>query len=125
MKASDEDETVAPEGHNSEGAEEATPEKANGRKPLSKKGEQTVRSVVKNCLALKEQIKELNSAMRQEKGRAKALGLKVTDLNFAMRLYELEGDDRDEALFGIQSCCKALDVGQQGSLFPEATATLE
>ena len=125
MKASDEDETVAPEGHNSEGAEEATPEKANGRKPLSKKGEQTVRSVVKNVSRLKEQVKELNAEIRAEKSKVKGLGIKMTDFNIAQRLHELEGDDREEALFGIQVCCKALNVGQQGSLFPEATATLE
>jgi hypothetical protein len=124
MKASDEDE-VALEGHNSEGAEETTPEKANGRKPLSKKGEQTVRSVVKNVLRLKEQVKELSAEIRGEKLKVKGLGIKMTDFNVAMRLHELEGDDRDEALFGIQSCCKALNVGQQGSLFPEATAELE
>jgi hypothetical protein len=120
-----EDTNVVPlEGHNSEGSEEAAPEEANGRKPLSKKGEQAIRSAVKNVLAFKQEVKALNVKIRAEKNRAKELGVKITDLNIAIRLHELKGDDREEALFGIASCCKALNVGEQGALFPEATTEL-
>jgi hypothetical protein len=41
------------------------------------------------------------------------LGMKISDFNAALRLYNLEGDARDDMLSTVQECFDALGVGGQ------------
>ncbi len=51
------------------------------------------------------------------------LDMKISDFNFAMRLYDLEGDNRDELLSTIQETFDALGVGEQLDFITAAEKT--
>ncbi len=41
------------------------------------------------------------------------LGMKIADFNLAFRLYQLEGEDRDQTLDTLKECFGALGIGGQ------------
>ena len=51
-------------------------------------------------------------AFRQKAVKAD-LGMKIGDFNIALRLYKLEGDDRDQLLATVRETFEALGVGDQ------------
>lgn len=54
---------------------------------------------------------EINKIMQK---RVKGdLGMKISDFGLALRLYQLEGDDRDQMLDTMRETFEALGVGEQ------------
>jgi hypothetical protein len=78
----------------------------------------TIRDVAERILALKAQRKTISEDITEERGRIKALGIRMADFNAVFRLWELEAEERDGAIDGIRTCFVALEIGDQGDLFP-------
>lgn len=76
-----------------------------------------IRDAVKKIVQLKADRASINADIAEIKNRwVKAdLGFKSTDFDIAIRLYELEGDDRDELLDTIKETFAALGVGMQSN----------
>ncbi len=75
----------------------------------------TIREVCHRVTAWESEIGSIRAKITAEKQkRIKAdLGMKIADFNFALRLYKLEGDDRDQLLDTISETFAALEVGEQ------------
>lgn len=74
-----------------------------------------IMSVIKEVSSLEAQRKSIGEEIRSIKQtKIKGdLGMKIGDFNVAMRLYSLEGDDRDELLDTIHETFDALGMGEQ------------
>lgn len=79
---------------------------------------QVIRDAAKELIRLKAKRAEIGEQITEVRGRVKGL-IKMADFNVALRLYELEDEDRDGALDGMRLAFEALGIGEQGSLFPE------
>lgn len=82
----------------------------------------TIRSVVSEIVKLKAERSEINEQITEARARVKAFGIKMTDLNVAIRLYELEAEDRNESIDHLKICFEALGIGGQGDMFPDLVA---
>ena len=80
------------------------------RKDLIRSTHQKLMDVNSKIRALQLERTELKN--RHIKGD---LGMKIADFNVALRMYDLEGDDRDELFDTINETFKALAPGQQSS----------
>lgn len=76
---------------------------------------ETILSVIKRVSALEAERKSIGEDIRSIKQTLikGELGMKIGDFNVAMRLYSLEGDDRDELLDTIHETFNALGMGDQ------------
>lgn len=83
---------------------------------------QVIKEVADEVIALKAERSEINAKITKARGRLKSLGVKMLDFNAALRLYELEAEDRNESLTAIKLAFEALGIGAQGDLFPEPAA---
>lgn len=83
---------------------------------------EVIRAAAQELIRLKAERAEIGEQMKEVRGRVKGL-IKMADFNVALRLYELEGEDRSTALDGMRLAFDALAIGQQGELFP-ATAPI-
>ncbi len=79
---------------------------------------QLIAGAAQEIIQLEAQIAGIREEITEVRGRIKGTGIKMKDFNVAKRLYELEGDERNDALDSIRLCCEALGVGSQGDLFP-------
>jgi len=76
---------------------------------------QTIQDVCRRLTALESERKAISDDIRslkqtEIKGN---LGMKISDFNVALRLYQLEGDDRDELLSTVRETFEALGIGEQ------------
>ena len=78
----------------------------------SKERAAIVSEVVANIIRLKGEKAEIQAQITEQRGRVKSLGLKAIDFNVALRLYELEAEDRNSSLDSIRECCEALGIGE-------------
>ena len=76
---------------------------------------ETIRKACRQITELEEQRKEIGAAISNVKATLVKgdLGMKLVDFNVALRLYRLEGDDRDEFFDTMKETFKALGVGEQ------------
>lgn len=82
-----------------------------------------IRKSVAEIAALQAEKATLNEQIAEIKGRVKSeLGMKMADFSIAIRLHQLEHEDRDSAIDTIRECFEALGIGEQGTLFPDAAA---
>jgi hypothetical protein len=95
--------------------DDAGPPKGHNLNELKK----IIREVATVDLDLKARIKKLRAEGSEARARLKEHGIKIADYRAALRYYELEGDDRDEALDGLRLAFLALKIGVQADLFPE------
>ncbi|MCP4548443.1 MAG: hypothetical protein GY835_18455, partial [bacterium] len=74
-----------------------------------------INAAIREISALESERKELSEQIRSIKNKKIKgdLNMKITDFNVAKRLYELEGDNRDELLSTIQETFDALGIGDQ------------
>lgn len=77
-----------------------------------------VAEVSATVIELLGQRKAIQERINEAKGRLKARGIKMTDFNVALRLAQLEAEDRAKSLEGLKVCFVALEIGGQGDLFP-------
>lgn len=82
----------------------------------------TVREVAGVVINLKAERGEIQAQITEAKARLKAFGIKMVDFNAALRLYELEAEDRNESIDNIKIMFEALEIGGQGDMFPEPAA---
>lgn len=75
----------------------------------------TIRKACRQIIELEEQRKEIGAAISNVKNTLVKgdLGMKLADFNIALRLYKLEGDDRDELFDTLKETFEALGVGEQ------------
>jgi chorismate mutase len=59
----------------------------------------------------------IQKRIAEAKGRLKARGIKMADFNIALRLKQLEAEDRNASLTNLKVCFQALELGGQGDLF--------
>lgn len=78
-----------------------------------------IRDAAREIIGLLEEKATIQAAITEARGRVKG-HIKMADFNVALRMYELEGDDRAASLDGLRLAFEALEIGGQGSLFPEA-----
>lgn len=78
----------------------------------SKERAAIVAEVVSNVVRLKGEKAEIQAQITEQRGRIKSLGIKAIDFNIALRLYELEVEDRNSSLDSIRECCEALGIGE-------------
>ena len=76
------------------------------------------RAIIQGICREIDQIDGEIATLRQQKAEVKSrikgeLGMKVSDFNVALRLYKLEGEDRDAMLDTVRECFDALGVGDQ------------
>ncbi len=83
-----------------------------------KETKEVVAAAVHEIIQHEARIAAIREEITEVRGRNKGCGIKMKDFAVAKRLYELEGDERHEALDNIRVCCEALGVGEQGDLFP-------
>lgn len=77
-----------------------------------------IKEAADEIIKLKAERAEIQAQITQAKGQVKGAGIKLTDFNVALRMYELEAEDRNESMNGIKICFEALGIGDQGELFP-------
>ena len=82
-----------------------------------------IKSAADRIMRLKSEKAEIQAQITEVKSEVKAVGVKMTDFNAALRLYELEAEDRNESLDNLRICFQALGVGEQGQLFPAVAAS--
>lgn len=76
---------------------------------------QIIRSVCKEIVNLEKKIAELNaekSSLLQKKIKGD-LGMKIADFNVTLRVYRLEGEDRNDLFDTMRETFDALGVGGQ------------
>lgn len=73
----------------------------------------TIRDAISCIVGLKAQRAAIQEQITEAKGKVKELGIKMAEFNVALRLYELEREDRDEALDQLRECFDALKIGEQ------------
>jgi|APTNR8051073442_1049403.scaffolds.fasta_scaffold07308_3 hypothetical protein len=83
-----------------------------------------IRTTVQRICELKAQRSAINARITEERGRIRSLGIRAVDFAVAYRLWELEVEDRNNAMDNIRRCCTALALGAQGELFPATAATV-
>lgn len=81
-----------------------------------------IREVANEVIGLKAERAEIQSQITEAKSRLKGLGIKMADFNAALRLYELETEDRNESIDNLRLAFEALELGGQGGLFPVPAA---
>lgn len=81
-----------------------------------------IKSAADRIIRLKSERAEIQASITEIKAEVKALGIKMTDFNAALRWYELEAEDRNESLDNLRMCFQALGIGEQGQLFPAVAA---
>lgn len=81
-----------------------------------------IKEVADIVIVLKAEKAEIQARITEAKSRIKGFGLKMADFNAALRLYELEAEDRDESIDNLKIAFEALGLGSQGDLFPEPAA---
>jgi hypothetical protein len=79
-----------------------------------------IRDAAQSIIRLKGERSAISESITEVRGRVKGLNIKMADFNAALRLYELEVADRDNALDSIRLCFEALDLGHQGEMFPDS-----
>jgi ribosome modulation factor len=72
-----------------------------------------MREAAAEIIRLKAQKASIQEQIAEQRGRIKSLDIKAIDFNVAMRLMELEAEDRDKSLDGLREAFEALGVGQQ------------
>jgi len=77
-----------------------------------------LRAAAAEIIRLKGERKAVNEEITACRAKVKALGVRQIDFNVAIRLHELAAEDRSESLANLRACFAALDIGQQGDLFP-------
>lgn len=77
-----------------------------------------IQEVVEEIIGLKAKKAEIQAEITEARSRVKGQGIKMADFNVALRLAELETEDRNDALDGLRICFEALGIGEQGELFP-------
>lgn len=82
-----------------------------------------IKQAADEIIRLKGERSEIQEAMTAQRAKVKALNVKMTDFNVALRMRELEAEDREQSIDGLRLCFESLDIGQQGDLFPEADAS--
>lgn len=82
----------------------------------------TIREVANEVISLKAERNEIQAQITEAKGRLKSKGIKMADFNAALRLYELDAEDRNESIDNLRLAFEALSLGGQGDLFPERAA---
>lgn len=78
----------------------------------------TIKATAATVIELKAERAAIQEQITEAKATVKAKGIKMADFNAALRLYELEQEDRNEALTNLKLCFEALQIGAQGDLFP-------
>jgi len=73
----------------------------------------TIRDVARRIVQLKGERKAIAEQITEARGEIKGLDIKMADFNVALRLYELEVEDRDAALDGLHESFAALGIGGQ------------
>lgn len=81
---------------------------------------QTIKEVAAEVISLKAEKAEIQAQITEAKGRLKGKGIKMADFNAALRLYELDIEDRNESIDNLRLVFEALEIGGQGDLFPAA-----
>lgn len=82
----------------------------------------TIREVANEVISLKAEKAEIQAQITEAKSRLKGKGIKMADFNAALRLYELDAEDRNESIDSLKLAFEALEIGGQGDLFPEPAA---
>ena len=82
-----------------------------------------IAKAVAEIISLETERATIGESIADVRLRVKNLNVKMADFNAVMRLYKLEGDDRNSAIDSIRLCCEALGVGTQGDLFPSTEET--
>lgn len=78
----------------------------------SKERAKIISEVVANIVRLKGEKQAIQEQITEQRARVKALGVKAVDFTVALRLYELEVEDRNASLDSIRECCEALGIGE-------------
>lgn len=78
----------------------------------SKERAAIISEVVANIIRLKGEKQAVQEEITEQRARVKALGVKAIDFTVALRLYELEVEDRNASLDSIRECCEALGIGE-------------
>ena len=71
-----------------------------------------IAEVVSNIIRLKGEKQRIQEEITEQRARVKALGIKAIDFGVALRLYELEVEDRNASLDSIREACEALGMGE-------------
>ena len=82
---------------------------------------EAIKTAAAKVIDLKAKRAEINADILEAKAPLKALGIKMTDFNVALRLYELETEDRNESVDMLRVAFEALEIGGQGDMFPAQT----
>lgn len=86
------------------------------------KTKEIIKSAAMRVINLKAERKSISADINEVKSEVKALGFKLTDFNAALRIYELEENERNETIDGLRVMFEALGIGGQGEMFPGAIA---
>lgn len=78
----------------------------------SKERAAIISEAVRETVRLKGEKAAIQELITAQRGRIKSLGIAAVDFAVALRLYELEVEDRNSSLDGIRECCEALGIGQ-------------
>lgn len=78
----------------------------------SKERASIITDAVRKIIGLKAERQTINEQINEERARVKVLGMKMIDFNVALRLYELEVEDRNASLDSIREACEALGMGE-------------
>ena len=78
-----------------------------------------IASAAGRIIKLNAEKAEIQAQITEVRGEVKGAGIKMADFNAALRLYELNAEDRNAALDNLRLCFEALQLGGQGSLFPD------
>lgn len=78
----------------------------------SKERAAIIAEAVSNIIRLKGEKNAIQEQITEQRARVKALGIKAIDFTVALRLHELEVEDRNSSLDSIRECCEALGMGE-------------
>lgn len=78
----------------------------------SKERAAIIAEAVSNIIRLKGEKAAIQEQITEQRARVKALGIKAIDFTVALRLYELDTEDRNSSLDSLRECCEALEIGQ-------------
>lgn len=99
-------------------ARKMTPETIS-RDHNSKDVKRTIKEAADKIIRLKAERSEVQAQITKVRAEVKSLGIKAVDFNAALRLYELDHEDRNESIDNIRIAFDALGIGGQGNMFPE------